>query len=104
MSLLLVNYWKELSKYIDKKRYIILIFVIICQVGLFFVLKLYFFEKFTSTVYNSNTTILNATINSQVINNIVVNNSLLNNETQIYDLNNTNTGIQIANNRNITLI
>lgn len=104
MSLLLVNYWKELSKYIDKKRYIILTFVIICQVGLFFVLKLYFFEKFNSTVYSTNSTILNSTINSQVINNIVVNNSLLNNVTQINNLNNTNTSIKIANNTNTTLI
>lgn len=46
-SFILVNYWKELSKYMEKRRYIVLAFIMACQVGLFLVLKLYFFQRFT---------------------------------------------------------
>jgi hypothetical protein len=46
-SFILVNYWKELSKYMEKRRYIVLGFILVCQVGLFLVLKLYFFQRFT---------------------------------------------------------
>lgn len=44
-SLILVNYWKELSKYMERKRYFLMAIIIICQAGLFLVLKLYFFEE-----------------------------------------------------------
>ncbi len=44
-SLLLVNYWKELSKYMEKKRYFIMALILVFQAGLFLTLKLYFFEK-----------------------------------------------------------
>src|SRR5690349_6010538 len=44
-SFILVNYWKELSKYLEKRRYIILAIVIAFQAGLFLMLKMYFFEK-----------------------------------------------------------
>jgi hypothetical protein len=37
-----------LSKYIEKRKYIVLALVIVCQVGLFLLLKLYFFEKFNT--------------------------------------------------------
>jgi hypothetical protein len=55
-SLLLVNYWKELSKYIEKRKYILLAFVIVCQIGLYLLLKLYFFEKFNqdANIFNDN--------------------------------------------------
>jgi protein YIPF1/2 len=46
-SFILVNYWKELSKYMHKRRYIVLAFILACQIGLFLVLKLYFFQRFT---------------------------------------------------------
>ena len=46
-SFILVNYWREMGKYIDKKRYILIIFIVACQVLMLLVLKLYFFEKFT---------------------------------------------------------
>lgn len=49
-SLLLVNYWKELSKYMENRRYIILAFVIVCNVGLLFFIKLYFFVQFENTI------------------------------------------------------
>ena len=52
-SFILVNYWKEMGKYIDKKRYILIIFIVGCQLGLFLVLKLYFFETFTEELTNS---------------------------------------------------
>lgn len=45
-SFILVNYWKEMSKYIDRKRYILIVIIILCQIGLFFCFKLYFFKKF----------------------------------------------------------
>ena len=69
-SLILVNYWKELSKYLDKKRYLIIILVLACQAGLFMILKFYFFEKFHSTVYNTNTdtTPVNNTTNTNTTN------------------------------------
>jgi hypothetical protein len=44
---LLVNYWKELSKYVNDKKYFILGVIFICQVGLFFSLKLVFFANKT---------------------------------------------------------
>ncbi len=44
-SFILVNYWKELSKYMTNKRYIIMAIVITCQAGLFIMLKFYFFKK-----------------------------------------------------------
>ena len=52
-SFILVNYWKEMGKYIDKKRYILIRFIVGCQLGLFLVLKLYFFETFTEELTNS---------------------------------------------------
>jgi hypothetical protein len=45
-SFIIVNYWRELGKYIQKKRFILLGIVIGFQVGLFLLLKLYFFEQF----------------------------------------------------------
>lgn len=54
-SLILVNYWKELSKYLDKKRYLIIFIVLICQAGLFMILKFYFFEEFSKNVINNDT-------------------------------------------------
>ena len=53
-SFILVNYWKELGKYVDKLRFIIILLIIICQSGLFFTLKLYFFQKFEEEVSNNN--------------------------------------------------
>jgi hypothetical protein len=69
-SFILVNYWKELSKYMQKKRYFLIILVLACQVGLFFLLKMYFFERFTqeisgkTTNATDNTTPSNTTANS----------------------------------------
>lgn len=54
-SFILVNYWKEMGKYIDRKRYILIVFIIGCQAGLFLVLKLYFFETFTEELSVANT-------------------------------------------------
>ncbi len=45
-SFILVNYWKELAKYMEKRRYILLGLICAFQAGLFLLLKLYFFEKF----------------------------------------------------------
>lgn len=70
-SLILVNYWKELSKYIDKKRYILLGIIILCQAGLFFTLKLYFFEKYNEV--QKDTTVVPVT----PTNNTAVNGTLL---------------------------
>jgi hypothetical protein len=66
-SLLLVNYWKELSKYMENKRYFIMGIVIVFQAGLFLTLKLYFFEKLniqqnSSTGGNTNSTSTNTTV------------------------------------------
>lgn len=52
-SFIIVNYWKELGKYVDKLRIIIIIMVIFCQMALFFTLKLYFFQKFEEEVNNN---------------------------------------------------
>lgn len=49
-ALLLVALWKELNKYMDGKKYIILCVLIIAQVGLFLMLKLYFFSYFEKEV------------------------------------------------------
>lgn len=50
-SILIVSYWKELGKYVDKKRYIIISIVLVAQVGLYLLFKLYFFHKFTEEVH-----------------------------------------------------
>jgi hypothetical protein len=52
-SLLIVNFWKELGKYVDKKRIIIMISVVVVQVGMFLLFKLYFFQKFTNEINES---------------------------------------------------
>ena len=53
-SFIIVNYWKELGKYVDKLRLIIIILIIFCQMGLFFTLKFYFFQHFEEEVNNNN--------------------------------------------------
>ena len=53
-SFIIANFWREMGKFVDKMRYIIIIVVIFGQLGLFFVLKLYFFEKFENEVNNNN--------------------------------------------------
>lgn len=76
-SLILVNYWKELAKYMEKKRYLILGIVIAFQIGLFLVLKLYFFEKYNDQNKNmlnggdsaQNTTTVNTTVVNQTTGN-----------------------------------
>jgi len=76
-SLILVNYWKELAKYIDKRRYLLLIIVIGFQAGLFLVLKFYFFEKFTSTVFVNTDTKNGTNTNSTAVNKTLTNSTLL---------------------------
>lgn len=49
-SLLIVNYWKDLGKFVDKKRYIIMAIVLIVQVGMFLLFKLYFFQRFSEEI------------------------------------------------------
>ena len=61
-SLLLVNYWKELSKYMENRRYIILAIVIVCNVGLLFFIKLYFFVQFDQTMDKIDGNVNNSTI------------------------------------------
>ena len=64
-SFILVNYWREMGKYVDKLRYIIIILIIGCQAGLLFIFKLYFFEEFESNLTENN-------------NNIIINNNSTN--------------------------
>ena len=66
-GLLLVNFWKELAKYMEKRRYIILAVILIFQVGLFLGLKLYFFEKMKENI-NPNTPVSNNTVNHNLTN------------------------------------
>ena len=40
---LLLNFWKELTKYVDNRKYFILGVIVIFQISLFFVIKLKFF-------------------------------------------------------------
>ncbi len=53
-SFIIVNYWRELGKYVDKLRIIIILLIIFCQMGLFFTFKLYFFQKFEEEINNNN--------------------------------------------------
>ena len=53
-SFILVNYWRELGKYVDKLRIIIILLIIGCQLILFFILKLYFFQQFEEEVQTNN--------------------------------------------------
>jgi hypothetical protein len=53
-SFIIVNYWRELGKYVDKLRLIIILLIIGCQTGLFFTLKLYFFQQFEEEINNNN--------------------------------------------------
>jgi hypothetical protein len=77
-SFILVNYWKELSKYMEKKRYLILAIILIFQAGLFLVLKLYFFEKFNAqTGILNNSTSTNTTDSTPKVNGTTSNSTLL---------------------------
>ena len=49
---LLLNFWKELSKYVDNKKYFILVVIGIFQVSLLFVFKLEFFAHIKETMNN----------------------------------------------------
>jgi hypothetical protein len=74
-SLIIVNYWKELSKYMEKKRYLIVGIIIGVQAGLYLVLKLYFFEtlnKENIIILNGNNSNFNNTINSSKTNSTLV--------------------------------
>ena len=53
-SFIIVNYWRELGKYVDKLRLIIILLIIGCQTALFFTLKLYFFQQFEEEINNNN--------------------------------------------------
>ena len=53
-SFIIVNYWRELGKYIDKLRIIIILLIIGCQGVLVFTFKLYFFQKFEDEINNNN--------------------------------------------------
>ena len=53
-SFIIVNYWRELGKYVDKLRVIIILLIIFCQMALFFTLKLYFFQQFEEEVQENN--------------------------------------------------
>ena len=53
-SFIIVNYWRELGKYVDKLRLIIILLIIGCQCGLVFTLKLYFFQQFEEEINNNN--------------------------------------------------
>ena len=62
-SLIIVNYWKDLSKYMEKKRYLLVGIILVFQVGLFLLLKLYFFESLNkeTNIINGNNTNNNST-------------------------------------------
>ena len=49
---LLINFWKELSKYVDNRKYFILIVIGIFQVSLLFLFKLQFFAHIKETMDN----------------------------------------------------
>ena len=53
-SFIIVNYWRELGKYVDKLRIIIILLIIGCQGVLVFTFKLYFFQKFEDEINNNN--------------------------------------------------
>ena len=53
-SFIIVNYWRELGKYVDKLRVIIILLIICCQMGLFFTFKLYFFQEFENEINTNN--------------------------------------------------
>lgn len=79
-SFILVNFWKELSKYMEKKRYLLMIIIIICQAGLFAFLRFYFFDKFTeatgtAAIFNNSST--NSTSNNTTVTAASANNTLL---------------------------
>jgi hypothetical protein len=60
---LLVNYWKELDKYINNRKYFIYGLVVSCQFILFLVLKFYFFGAIKENMTN------NTNINTNIISN-----------------------------------
>lgn len=49
---LLLNFWKELSKYVDNRKYFILGVIGIFQISLFFVIKLKFFAHISKKINN----------------------------------------------------
>ena len=53
-SFIIVNFWREMGKFVDKMRIIIIIVIICGQICLFSIMKFYFFEKFEEEVTNNN--------------------------------------------------
>jgi hypothetical protein len=53
-SFIIVNYWRELGKYVDKLRIIIILLIIGCQGVLVFTFKSHFFQKFEDEINNNN--------------------------------------------------
>ena len=49
---LLLNFWKELNKYVDNRKYFVLGVICIFQVSLFFVIKLKFFADISKKINN----------------------------------------------------
>ena len=49
---LLINFWTELSKYVDNRKYFILVVIGIFQLSLLFVFKLEFFAHIKKTMNN----------------------------------------------------
>ena len=58
-SLLVVNYYKQMSDYSKNKRFLIIIIVLIFQFGLLLFFKLYFFQRFSEEVMSENNEINN---------------------------------------------
>ena len=49
---LLINFWAELSKYVDNRNYFIIVVICIFQLSLLFVFKLEFFDDIKKTINN----------------------------------------------------
>ena len=53
-SFIIVNYWREMGRYIDKRRYILIPLVIGCQACMFLIFKMYFFKEFEKEMKKDN--------------------------------------------------
>lgn len=51
-SLLVINYYKDVSAFNNNKKYLIIIIVVVVQLGVFLLFKLYFFKRFVEEVHD----------------------------------------------------
>lgn len=108
-SLLVVNYYKQMGEFSRSKKMLIISLVLIAQLGLLLLFKLYFFQKFSKEVMAETIEIINnGTTTTSIPETTVINppsfDDNINNSTSTPSYNNTNFTIFSTDIGNMTYI